>query len=61
MPERSPSAQRPGAALAAGVLYPFVLTRAGLLLVAWFATQFSPRWTYLAAGAPPRSPASCSG
>ncbi|MFL5264049.1 MAG: mannosyltransferase family protein [Anaeromyxobacteraceae bacterium] len=28
------------------VLYPFALTRAALLLVAWFGTQFAPSWTY---------------
>ncbi|GEJ56874.1 mannosyltransferase family protein [Anaeromyxobacter diazotrophicus] len=46
MPGRPPDARGPGAALAAAVLYPFLLTRAGLLLVAWFAAQFAPSWTY---------------
>ncbi len=41
-----PRAPPPAAELAAAVLYPFLLTRAGLLLVAWFAAQFSPSWTY---------------
>jgi hypothetical protein len=41
-----PRAPRPAAELAAAVLYPFLLTRAGLLLVAWFAAQFAPSWTY---------------
>jgi Mannosyltransferase (PIG-V) len=46
MPGRPPSARRAGAALASAVLYPFLATRAGLLLVAWFGTQFAPSWTY---------------
>jgi hypothetical protein len=32
--------------LARAVLYPFVLSRAALLVVAWFGTQFAPSWTY---------------
>jgi hypothetical protein len=28
------------------VLYPFALSRGALLLVAWFARQFAPSWTY---------------
>jgi hypothetical protein len=31
---------------ARAVLYPFALTRAALLVVAWFAGQFSPSWNY---------------
>lgn len=46
MPDPTPRERSPGAALASAVLYPFALTRAGLLLVAWFATQFAPSWTY---------------
>jgi Mannosyltransferase (PIG-V) len=38
--------RRTGAAFAGAVLYPFLLTRAGLLLVAWFGRQFAPSWTY---------------
>ena len=34
------------ATFAAAVLYPFALTRAALLLVAWFAREFAPSWTY---------------
>jgi hypothetical protein len=29
-----------------GVLFPFALTRAALLVVAWFSTQLAPSWTY---------------
>jgi Mannosyltransferase (PIG-V) len=32
--------------LVAAVLYPFALTRAALLVVAWFGRQFAPSWTY---------------
>jgi hypothetical protein len=35
-----------GGWFARAVLYPFVLTRAALLLVAWLGTQFAPSWTY---------------
>jgi hypothetical protein len=35
----------PGA-FSTAVLYPFLLSRGALLLVAWFARQFSPSWTY---------------
>jgi hypothetical protein len=38
---------RPGLALfVEAVLVPFAVTRAGLLMVAWLARQFSPSWTY---------------
>jgi hypothetical protein len=37
---------RAAAALVTAVLYPFLLTRAALLAVAWFAEQFAPSWTY---------------
>ncbi|HET6305479.1 MAG TPA: mannosyltransferase family protein [Myxococcota bacterium] len=33
-------------ALAAAVLFPFLLSRALLLAVAWFGRQFAPSWTY---------------
>jgi hypothetical protein len=35
-----------GGWFARAVLYPFLLTRAALLVVAWFGTQFAPSWTY---------------
>jgi len=47
---RGAARRRPGARdrswLARAVLYPFALTRAALLFVAWFAGQFGPSWTY---------------
>jgi hypothetical protein len=42
---RSPRAQARGS-FAATVLFPFLLTRALLLAVAWFGRQFAPSWTY---------------
>ncbi len=45
MPERSPARLR-ATTFAGAVLYPFALTRAGLLLASWFGRQFAPSWTY---------------
>ncbi len=36
----------PAAGVLGAVLLPFALTRAALLGVAWWATQFAPSWTY---------------
>jgi hypothetical protein len=41
-----PAPERGRAWFLQAVLYPFVLTRAGLLLTAWYARQFAPSWTY---------------
>src|ERR687883_1986543 len=38
--------ERDHAWFARAVLYPFALTRAALVVVAWFGTQFAPSWTY---------------
>jgi hypothetical protein len=45
MDRPAPRAETPGS-LAAAVLFPFLLTRALLLAVAWFGRQFAPSWTY---------------